>query len=82
MSALDLLHTNHLGVMLLYCCHVACDFLRSGVRRTSKLLSWIWYASKRLSNPTENLTQVADVTPSLFGSMEDPKLKMKAAETW
>ena len=26
--------------------------------------------------------QVADVTPGLFGSTEDPKLKTKAAETW
>ena len=29
--ALDLLHANHLGVMLLYCRHVAREFLRSGV---------------------------------------------------
>ena len=95
--ALDLLHINHLGVMLLYCRCVAWEFLRSGVwgvaasNRTenfkisvlglrSKL--WAWYASRRLSHPTENLTQVADVTPGLFGSMEDPKLKTKAAETW
>ena len=28
--ALDLLHTNHLGVMLVYCRHVVWEFLRSG----------------------------------------------------
>ena len=30
--ALGLLHTNHLGVMLLYCRHVAWEFFCSGVR--------------------------------------------------
>ena len=94
--ALDSLQTNHLGVMLHYCRHVAWEFLRSGVwgvaasSRTENFNNsvlglrselWAWYASRRLRQPTENLTQVADVTPGLFGSM-DPKLKTKAAETW
>ena len=95
--ALDLLHTNHLGVMLVYCRLVVWEFLRSGIWRvaasnrkenfeTSDLglrsELWAWYASKRQNHSTWNLTQVADVTPGLLGSMEDPKLKTRAAETW
>ena len=95
--ALDSLQTNHLGVMLHYCRHVAWEFLRSGVcgvaasNRTEnfnisvlglRFEWWAWCASRPLRQPTENLTQVADVTPGLFGSKEDPKLKTKAAETW
>ena len=90
-AALDLLHINHLGVMLLYCRHVVWEFLRSGVwvvaasNRTENLKSSAlgrrWYASRR-RHPTENLTQVADVTPSLSDSMEGPKEKKNAAETW
>ena len=79
------------------CPDVAWEFLRSGVwgaaasNRTENFKIyvlglrselWAWYASRRLSHPTENLTQVADVTPGLSGSMEDPTLKTKAAETW
>ena len=83
--------------MLVYYRHVAWEFLRSGVlgaaasNKTENFKIfvlglrselWAWYASRRLSHPTENLTQVVDVTPGLFGSMQDPKLKTKAAETW
>ena len=95
--AVDFLHTNHLGVMLVYCCHVVWEFLRSGIwrvaasNRTENFKTsvlglrselWAWYASRRQNHSTENLNQVADVTPGLFGSMQDPKLKTKAAETW
>ena len=96
--ALDSLHTDHLGVMLA-CRHVAWEFLRSGVwrvaasNRTKNFKTsvlgcrselWAWYASRRQSHSTENLTQVkvADVTRSPSGSMKDPKLKTRAAETW
>ena len=90
--ALDLLHRYHLGVMLVYCRHVVWEFLRSGVWGVAASIKTsalglrselrAWYASRRQSHSTENVTQNADVTPSLFGSMEDPKLKTKAAETW
>ena len=78
--ALDSLHTDHLGVMLACCRHVAWEFLRSGglvsgcVEQTKNFKTsvvgfrsvlWAWYASRRQSHSTENLTQVADVTRSV-----------------
>ena len=81
---------NLLGVMLVYCRHVAWVFLRSGVWRVAasnrtgnfnisvlglRSELWVWYASRRLSHFTENLTQVADDTPGPFGSMEDPNFE-------
>ena len=83
--------------MLLCCRHVVWEFLHRDVlgvaaSNTSENFifsvlglpskCWAWYASKRLDHLNENVSQVADACPSFFGSMEDPNLKTKAAETW
>ena len=60
------------------------EWLRQTERRTSKTLFWVFGPSCGLGtrqggwgHPQENLTQVADVIPGLFDSMEDPKLQTK-----
>ena len=94
---LDLLHTLYLGVMLNFCRLLLWKLLLSGrwgmtagtghealivavMCLRHELFSW--YTSRRRSHPQENLTELSDLVPNMFGSMADPQLKTKAAETY
>ena len=82
-----------LGVLHIpFGCHAGVLVFGEWLHRTEQITSkflflglrselWPWYAARRLGHPNENLTQFPDVTPGLFGSIEDPKLKTMAAET-
>ena len=70
-----------MGVLAQRCLGSGC-VEQNGELQKNMFWLWAWYAPRRLSHATENLTQVAGVTPGLFGRVEDPKLKTKVAETW
>ena len=90
---IDLLHTLHLGVMLGFVRHCLWVLLRShvwgyleatqeegfrvavaGLR--AELFGWYHDFNE------EDVTRVADLVPSMLGSLSDPILKAKGAETY
>ena len=40
-----------------------------------------WYKKRKRENTNESITEVHDITPKMVGTYNDPKLKLKGAET-
>lgn len=93
----DLLHTLYLGPMLSFCRKVVWVLLLGGIwgilettvseqiitgilRLRNELFAW--YKARAKLFPMENLTRIADLTPKMFGTEAEPKLKTKAMETF
>ena len=91
----DMMHSLHLGVMLLFCRLVLWYLLMEGlwcrkgnqeeiIETGSQVLRMdldSWYKARHQQFPTERLTR-ADMTRKKIGDAADRKLKTKAAETW
>ena len=41
-----------------------------------------WYQDRHKANPSENLTQLHDLTVKMLGTRDSPALKTKGAETY
>jgi hypothetical protein len=91
----DTLHALYLGVMNTFCSVAIWVILdgcvyasTSGEEGTKLALLGLraslleWYKQRHAKYPSENLTRVADFTPSMAGTRGDPKCKTKGAETW
>lgn len=92
----DVLHAFFLGILNIWCRISIWQLISSGsygdvgnqgenVRMAvlvirAALLNW--YRQYEQDHPGETLTRVADLTPKMLGTQNDPKMKTKGAETW
>ena len=93
----DLLHAFFLGVMQIWArdaswlvflsrCFGAFEttdqsqFRVACLAMRGELMSW--YSVFAAANPDTNLSRLSDIQPSMFGTYEEPKLKMRGHETY
>jgi hypothetical protein len=92
----DTLHCFYLGVLKVWCTQAVWLLLESDVyghmgtaeeRMASAVLVlraalMRFYKQRHRDHPTEQLTQLSDLTPKMLGSRVAKRLKTKGAETW
>ena len=93
----DVLHTLHLGIFADWCKQTVWCLLDASVRDRRPVTAeekhqvcilcmrnelGEFYTARRQSHPDETLTRANDLTVKLFGSRNEPALKMSGAETW
>ena len=93
----DILHSFHLGIVLEFVKLAIWKLISAGswgsldgnADESLRLIVlnlrgalWDWYDIRAKTHPTEVLTRLADLVPTMLGTSSNPKLKTKAAETW
>ena len=92
----DTLHCFYLGVLKVWCTQAVWLLLESDVyghmgTAEERLASAVlvlraalmrFYKQRHRDHPTEQLTQLSDLTPKMLGSRVAKRLKTKGAETW
>ena len=94
--AIDLLHTLYLGPMQIWCREIMWKFIESGVwgggvherdklrvaAQSIKAELFSWYSTRRQAFPSENLTQLSNLSLGMVGKANAKRLKLKAMETY